>query len=96
MPGQSVIKPRPLMDQIEPYRQIVELQEQIVRISRWNSELRQKCEDLENELASDLEERQFRARIKRRQNQPAQSAWRLFIRIWKSLKSLRILTGMRV
>jgi len=39
------------MDQIEPYRQIVQLQAQIVRISRRNSELRKRCEELEEALS---------------------------------------------
>jgi cell division protein FtsB len=39
------------MDQIEPYRQIVQLQAQIVRISRRNNELRKRCEELEEALS---------------------------------------------
>jgi hypothetical protein len=38
------------MDQIEPYRQIVQLQAQIVKISRRNGELRKRCEELEEAL----------------------------------------------
>jgi len=40
------------MDQIEPYRQIVQLQAQIVKISRRNGELRKTCEELEEALSS--------------------------------------------
>jgi hypothetical protein len=38
------------MDCIEPYRQIVELQSEIVRISRRNSDLKKKCGELEEKL----------------------------------------------
>ncbi len=38
------------MDQIEPYRQIVQLQSEIVKISRRNSDLKRKCTELEAEL----------------------------------------------
>jgi hypothetical protein len=38
------------MDQIEPYRQIVQLQSEIVKISRGNRELRARCEELERAL----------------------------------------------
>jgi len=38
------------MDRIEPYRQIVQLQAEIVKISRRNSDLKRKCSELEAEL----------------------------------------------
>jgi hypothetical protein len=38
------------MDRIEPYRQIVQLQSEIVKISRRNSDLKRKCSELEAEL----------------------------------------------
>ncbi|HSU54469.1 MAG TPA: hypothetical protein VLT36_10445 [Candidatus Dormibacteraeota bacterium] len=40
------------MDKIEPYRQIVQLQAQIVRISQRNSQLKRRCEELEDELVA--------------------------------------------
>ena len=39
------------MDHIEPYRQIVQLQSEIVKISRRNRELRERCEELERALS---------------------------------------------
>ena len=38
------------MDQIEAYRQIVQLQSEIVKISERNSALKKKCSELELEL----------------------------------------------
>ena len=38
------------MDEIEPYRQIVQLQSEIVKISRGNRKLRARCEELERAL----------------------------------------------
>ena len=42
------------MDQIEPYRQIVQLQSEIVKISRRNRELRERCEELERALSEGM------------------------------------------
>ena len=42
------------MDQIEPYRQIVQLQSEIVKISRRNRELRERCEELERGLSEGM------------------------------------------
>src|SRR5262245_24743028 len=47
----SVINAPPAMDQIEAYRQIVQLQSEIVKISRRNRELRDRCEELERALS---------------------------------------------
>jgi hypothetical protein len=39
-----------VMEQIEAYRQIVQLQSEIVKISARNADLKRKCSDLEDEL----------------------------------------------
>jgi hypothetical protein len=43
------------MNHLESYRKIVELQEEIVRISAVNSHLRNRCEELEIELARNMD-----------------------------------------
>ena len=43
------------MESIEPYRQIVELQSEIVRISRRNADLKRKCGELEERLVESRE-----------------------------------------
>jgi hypothetical protein len=50
----SSINAPPAMDQIEPYRQIVQLQSEIVKISRRNRELRERCDELERVLMEEI------------------------------------------
>jgi hypothetical protein len=43
------------MNHLESYRKIVELQEEIIRISSVNAHLRNRCEELEIELARNMD-----------------------------------------
>jgi hypothetical protein len=87
------------MDQIEPYRQIVQLQSEIVKISRGNRELRVRCEELERALTEGLPLAKRIEATKPKGVAPfLQQGVRLRVRLWVSrrLNVFRLSRWLRV
>jgi len=86
------------MDQIEPYRQIVQLQSEIVKISRRNRQLRERCEELERALSEGMPETTHDQNQTMAADPLIQEGLLLRLRVWvsKVLNACRSFRWLRV